>query len=33
MAHGVAHRLAAIEEGTDSWPGFLVKPETTFSMR
>ena len=26
-------RLAAIEEGTDSWPTFLVKPETTFGLQ
>ena len=26
-------RLAAIEAGTDTWPKFLVKAETTFQMR
>jgi hypothetical protein len=26
-------RLTAIEMGTDTWPAFLVKPETTFSMQ
>jgi hypothetical protein len=25
-------RLAAIEAGTDTWPTFLVKPETTFEL-
>jgi hypothetical protein len=26
-------RLAAIEAGTDMWPRFLVKPETTFELQ
>jgi hypothetical protein len=26
-------RLAAIEAGTDTWPKFLVKPETTFELQ
>ena len=30
---GWQRRLAAIEAGTDTWPRFLVKPETTFDMQ
>jgi hypothetical protein len=26
-------RLSAIEAGTDAWPKFLVKPETTFELQ
>jgi hypothetical protein len=26
-------RLAAIEAGTDTWPRFLVKAETTFELQ